>query len=113
MWKAAVKADPSFPTAWRNLGMALWNVRRDGDAAQSWNDVMPDVVDTSEGGNVNLEPENIPVPDTIYNPGEPAAPPPAPVEPAAPEPPPAVAPVEEPPAAPEPVNVPDDIELNP
>ncbi|MCR4783371.1 MAG: PBP1A family penicillin-binding protein [bacterium] len=89
------------------------SVPTDGDAAQSWNDVMPDVVDTSEGGNVNLEPENIPVPDTVYNPGEPAAPPPAPVEPAAPEPPPAVAPVEEPPAAPEPVNVPDDIELNP
>jgi tetratricopeptide (TPR) repeat protein len=33
MWKAAVKADPSFPTAWRNLGVALWNVRRDAKGA--------------------------------------------------------------------------------
>ena len=35
MWKAAVKADPSFPTAWRNLGMALWNVRRDAKGAMA------------------------------------------------------------------------------
>ena len=35
MWKASVKADPSFPTAWRNLGMALWNVRRDAKGAMA------------------------------------------------------------------------------
>ena len=35
MWKAAVRADPSFATAWRNLGVALWNVRRDADGAMS------------------------------------------------------------------------------
>ena len=35
MWKAAVKADPSFATAWRNLGVALWNVRRDAKGAMS------------------------------------------------------------------------------
>ena len=35
LWKAAVKADPSFATAWRNLGVALWNVRRDAKGAMS------------------------------------------------------------------------------
>ena len=35
MWKAAVKADPSFATAWRNLGVALWNVRRDAKGAMA------------------------------------------------------------------------------
>ena len=35
MWKVAVKADPSFATAWRNLGVALWNVRRDAKGAMS------------------------------------------------------------------------------
>ena len=34
-WERATKLDPSFPTAWRNLGVALWNVRRDGDGARS------------------------------------------------------------------------------
>ena len=33
-WKRATTLVPSFPTAWRNLGVALWNVRRDGAAAQ-------------------------------------------------------------------------------
>ena len=35
MWKVAVKADPLFATAWRNLGVALWNVRRDAKGAMS------------------------------------------------------------------------------
>ena len=35
MWKAAVKADPSFATAWRNLGVALWNVRHDAKGAMA------------------------------------------------------------------------------
>ena len=35
MWKAAVKADTSFATAWRNLGVALWNVRRNANGAMS------------------------------------------------------------------------------
>ena len=34
-WERATKLDPSFPTAWRNLGVALWNVRRDGAGAQA------------------------------------------------------------------------------
>ena len=29
-WERATQLDPAFPTAWRNLGVALWNVRRDG-----------------------------------------------------------------------------------
>lgn len=33
-WKAARDADPSFATACRNLGIAYWNVRRDGAAAR-------------------------------------------------------------------------------
>ena len=32
-WERAAKLDPSFPTAWRNLGVALWNARRDGESA--------------------------------------------------------------------------------
>ena len=32
-WERATKLAPDFPTAWRNLGVALWNVRRDGAAA--------------------------------------------------------------------------------
>lgn len=32
-WQRATRLDPDFPTAWRNLGVALWNVRRDGGAA--------------------------------------------------------------------------------
>lgn len=35
-WEAAAKADPAFPTALRNLGLATWNVRGDGDAALRW-----------------------------------------------------------------------------
>ena len=34
-WERATRLAPAFPTAWRNLGVALWNVRRDGDAAQT------------------------------------------------------------------------------
>ena len=34
-WERATRLAPAFPTAWRNLGVALWNVRRDGDAAQA------------------------------------------------------------------------------
>ena len=34
-WEAARDADPSFATAWRNLGLAYWNVRRDGAAARA------------------------------------------------------------------------------
>jgi tetratricopeptide (TPR) repeat protein len=33
-WERATSLNPTFPTAWRNLGVALWNVRRDGKAAQ-------------------------------------------------------------------------------
>ena len=33
-WQRATTLDPSFPTAWRNLGVALWNVRRDGAKAR-------------------------------------------------------------------------------
>lgn len=33
-WERATQLDPEFPTAWRNLGVALWNVRRDGAAAR-------------------------------------------------------------------------------
>ena len=32
-WERATRLAPDFPTAWRNLGVALWNVRRDGAAA--------------------------------------------------------------------------------
>ena len=32
-WERAARLAPHFPTAWRNLGVALWNVRRDGAAA--------------------------------------------------------------------------------
>lgn len=32
-WEAANKADPDFPTALRNLGIAAWNVRGDAKAA--------------------------------------------------------------------------------
>ncbi|MBO4287680.1 MAG: DUF5107 domain-containing protein [Kiritimatiellae bacterium] len=32
-WKRATRLDPAFPTAWRNLGVALWNVRRDAKGA--------------------------------------------------------------------------------
>lgn len=34
-WERATTLDPKFPTAWRNLGVALWNVRRDGAKAMS------------------------------------------------------------------------------
>jgi tetratricopeptide (TPR) repeat protein len=34
-WEAARRADPSFPTVCRNLGIAYWNVRRDGEAARA------------------------------------------------------------------------------
>ena len=34
-WQRATELAPSFPTAWRNLGVALWNVRRDGAAARA------------------------------------------------------------------------------
>ena len=34
-WERATALDPKFPTAWRNLGVALWNVRRDGDKARA------------------------------------------------------------------------------
>ena len=34
-WERATKLNPAFPTAWRNLGVALWNVRRDGDGAKA------------------------------------------------------------------------------
>ena len=33
-WERATRLAPDFPTAWRNLGVALWNVRRDGAAAR-------------------------------------------------------------------------------
>ena len=33
-WARATTLDPKFPTAWRNLGVALWNVRRDGAKAR-------------------------------------------------------------------------------
>ena len=32
-WQRATALDPAFPTAWRNLGVALWNVRRDAAGA--------------------------------------------------------------------------------
>ena len=34
-WERATALDPEFPTAWRNLGVALWNVRRDGEKARA------------------------------------------------------------------------------
>ena len=34
-WQRATALAPSFPTAWRNLGVALWNVRRDGENARA------------------------------------------------------------------------------
>ena len=34
-WERATKLAPGFPTAWRNLGVALWNVRRDGKSAMA------------------------------------------------------------------------------
>ncbi|MBO7684328.1 MAG: DUF5107 domain-containing protein [Kiritimatiellae bacterium] len=34
-WERATRLAPAFPTAWRNLGVALWNVRRDGKGAQA------------------------------------------------------------------------------
>ena len=34
-WERATRLAPAFPTAWRNLGVALWNVRRDGKGAQN------------------------------------------------------------------------------
>ena len=33
-WEAAREADPGFATVCRNLGIAYWNVRRDGDSAR-------------------------------------------------------------------------------
>ena len=33
-WERATALDPAFPTAWRNLGVALWNVRRHGAKAR-------------------------------------------------------------------------------
>ncbi|KAF0093561.1 MAG: hypothetical protein E1N59_2694 [Puniceicoccaceae bacterium 5H] len=33
-WERCVADEPDFATAWRNLGIAYWNVRRDGDQAQ-------------------------------------------------------------------------------
>ena len=35
MWQIATELNPGFPTAWRNLGVALWNVRRDGEGARA------------------------------------------------------------------------------
>lgn len=34
-WETARAADPAFATVWRNLGVAYWNVRRDGTAARA------------------------------------------------------------------------------
>ena len=34
-WEAAAAAGEDLPTAWRNLGIAYWNVRRDGHAARN------------------------------------------------------------------------------
>ena len=34
-WERATRLAPAFPTAWRNLGVALWNVRRDGKGAEN------------------------------------------------------------------------------
>ena len=34
-WERATRLAPAFSTAWRNLGMALWNIRRDGGSAQA------------------------------------------------------------------------------
>jgi tetratricopeptide (TPR) repeat protein len=33
LWQRATQLDPDFPTAWRNLGFAYFNVRHDADAA--------------------------------------------------------------------------------
>lgn len=35
-WKRAVQADPTFPTALRNLGIAAWNVEGNATAALRW-----------------------------------------------------------------------------
>lgn len=32
-WEKAAEADPSFPTVWRNLGIAYWNVKGDAKTA--------------------------------------------------------------------------------
>ena len=34
-WERSTELDGKFPTAWRNLGVALWNVRRDGERARA------------------------------------------------------------------------------
>lgn len=34
-WEISRSADPTFPTVCRNLGIACWNVRHDGDAARA------------------------------------------------------------------------------
>ena len=34
-WEAARSADPAFATVCRNLGLAYWNERRDGEAARA------------------------------------------------------------------------------
>jgi len=34
-WNRATELAPEFPTAWRNLGVSLWNVRRDGKGAMA------------------------------------------------------------------------------
>ena len=37
LWEKSVELDPSFPTAWRNLGLGYYNVRHDAtDAAESY-----------------------------------------------------------------------------
>ena len=33
LWQRATQLDPDFPTCWRNLGLAYFNVRHDADAA--------------------------------------------------------------------------------
>jgi tetratricopeptide (TPR) repeat protein len=33
MWERTVRLDPGFPTAWRNIGVAYYNVRHDGERA--------------------------------------------------------------------------------
>ena len=35
MWERATELDPDLPTAWRNLGIGYFNVRKDGKGAQS------------------------------------------------------------------------------